>query len=83
METSAPKLLRLVEDYLRDEAEGTVRHEYIGGRIHAMAGASEAHNLISINVVSAIHAHLRGGPRKAYMADFKVRLEINREEIFD
>jgi len=82
METSAPKLLRPVEDYLRDEAAGTVRHEYIGGRIHAMAGASEAHNLISINVVSAIHAHLRGGPCKAYMADFKVRLEINREEIF-
>lgn len=82
METSAPTLLLSVEDYLRHEADGAVRHEFIGGRIHAMAGTSEAHNLISVNLVSALHAHLRGGPCKAYMADFKVRLEINREDIF-
>lgn len=82
MESVAPTLIVSVEDYLRHEADGPVRHEYIGGRIHAMAGASEAHNLISVNLASAFHAHLRGGPCKAYMADFKVRLEINREDIF-
>ena len=82
METSAPSLLFSVEDFLRHEADGPVRHEYIGGRVHAMAGTSEAHNLISVNLVSAFHAQLRGGPCKAYMADFKVRLEINREDIF-
>jgi Uma2 family endonuclease len=82
MESSAPTLLVSVEDYLRHEADGSVRHEYIGGRIHAMAGTSEHHNLISGNVFASFHAHLRGGPCKAYMADFKVRLEINREDIF-
>ncbi len=82
METSAPTLQLSVEDYLRHEAEGPLRHEFIGGRIHAMAGTSEAHNLICVNLVSAFHAHLRGGPCKAYMADSKVRLEINREDLF-
>ena len=82
METGAPTLLLSAEDYLRHEADGAVRHEFIGGRIHAMAGTSEAHNTISVNLVSAFHAHLRGGPCKAYMADFKVRLEINREDLF-
>jgi Uma2 family endonuclease len=82
MPIGAPTLLLSVEDYLLHEADGAVRHEYIGGRIHAMAGTSEAHNLIAVNLVSAFHAHLRGGPCKAYMADFKVRLEINREDIF-
>jgi Uma2 family endonuclease len=82
METSVPLLLFSVEDYLRHETDGAVRHEYIGGRIHAMAGTSEAHNLIAGNVFASFHAHLRGGPCKAYMADFKVRLEINREDIF-
>jgi Uma2 family endonuclease len=82
METSVPLLLFSVEDYLRHEADVTVRHEYVMGRIHAMDDSTESHNLISGNVVSAIHAHLRGGPCKAYMADFKVRLEINREDIF-
>ncbi len=82
MESTAPTILTSVEDYLSHEASGLTRHEFIGGRVHAMAGASEAHNLISGNVFGAIHAHLRGGPCKAYMADFKVRLEINREDIF-
>lgn len=82
MERSAPPLLVSLEDYLRLEADGSARHEYIGGRIHAMAGGSEQHNLISGNLLAAFHAHLRGGPCKAYMADFKVRLQINREDIF-
>jgi Uma2 family endonuclease len=82
MESTAQPLLLSVEDYLRHEADGAVRHEYIGGRVHAMAGTSEAHNLIAGNLFAAFHGHLRGGPCKAYMADFKVRLEINREDIF-
>ena len=47
-----------------------------------MADSTEAHHLISVNFVPACHTSLRGGPCKAYMADFKVRLEINREAIF-
>lgn len=82
MASTVVPLIVSVEDYLRHETDGVVRHEYIGGRIRAMAGTSERHNLISVNLVSAFHAHLRSGPCKAYMADFKVRLEINREDIF-
>ncbi|MSU49909.1 MAG: Uma2 family endonuclease [Opitutus sp.] len=82
METAAQPLLLSVEDYLMFEAESQVRHEYIGGRIHAMAGASEQHNLIAGNIHAAFHGHLRGGPCRAYIADFKVRLEINREDLF-
>lgn len=81
METAAHPLLLSVEDYLKFETEGLVKHEYIGGRIHAMAGASEQHNLIALNIASALHGHLRGGPCRAHIADFKVRLEINREDI--
>jgi Uma2 family endonuclease len=81
METAAPPLQISVEDYLKFEADGQVRHEYIGGRTHAMAGTSEQHNLIAGNVFNAFFNHLRGGPCKTYMADFKVRLEINREDI--
>src|SRR4051812_7008678 len=82
METAAQPLHLSVEDYLKLEAYGKVRHEYIGGAVHAMAGTSEQHNLVSLNIASAFHHHLRDGPCRAYMADFKVRLEINREDIF-
>jgi Uma2 family endonuclease len=71
-----------IEDYLRREADGTVRHEYVGGRMHAMAGGSERHNLIAGNLFAAFHSHLRGGECRVYVADFKVRLEINREDVF-
>lgn len=71
-----------LEDYLRFEADGPVRHEYIGGTLYAMAGSSEQHHLISMNVANACFNHLRGGPCKTYMADFKVRLRINDEDVF-
>ncbi len=47
-----------------------------------MADSTEAHHLISVNLVPALPTHLRGGPCKAYRADFKAHLEINREAIF-
>lgn len=71
-----------VEEYLRGERDGEIRHEYIGGQVYAMSDASEAHNLISGNVFAAIRNHLRGGPCKAFINDMKVRLKIARDDIF-
>jgi hypothetical protein len=51
-----------VEEYLAFEEGSTTRHEYIGGRLFAMTGATKRHSLISLNVSSALLAHLRGGP---------------------
>lgn len=71
-----------VADYLAFEESSGVRHEFISGEIHAMGGASEPHNTIAGNIFAALHGKLRGGPCRVYMADFKVRLEVGREEIF-
>jgi len=71
-----------VDEYLAREQDGEVRHEYIGGALHAMAGASEEHNTISGNLFAALHAHLRGKPCRAFMVDLKVRLQIARTDIF-
>lgn len=71
-----------VADYLAGEEDGAVRHEYIGGEIHAMSGASEPHNTIALNIASALRAKLRGGPCRVYMENFKVRLEAGREDVF-
>ena len=69
-------------DYLAFEEKGGVCHEFIGGEIRAMGGASEPHNTIAGNIFSALRTRLRGGPCRVYMADFKVRLEVSRTEIF-
>ena len=47
-----------------------------------MAGASEEHNVISLNLASALRAHLRGKPCRVFMADVKVRLQIAHADIF-
>ena len=71
-----------VEDYLEGEQASEVRHEYIGGVVYGMAGASDEHNLISGSLYSALRAHVRGGPCRAFATDAKVRLEIARDDIF-
>lgn len=71
-----------VEEYLRLEEQSPIRHEYIGGILHAMSGVSEAHQLIAGNLFAAFHGHLRSGPCRTYMADFKLRLQIGRSDLF-
>jgi Uma2 family endonuclease len=64
-----------VEEYLAGEKVSDIRHEYIAGQVFAMAGASEAHNLIAGNVHSRLRAHLRGTQCRAFISDMKVRIE--------
>lgn len=71
-----------VEDYLAGDQVSNVRHEFIGGAVYAMAGASEDHNVISVNITAALHSHLRGKSCRVFMADLKVRLQISRADIF-
>jgi Uma2 family endonuclease len=82
MESGGRQPFVSVPDYLAGEEQGEIRHEYIGGVLHAMAGASEAHNTIAGNVFAAIHPRLRGGPCRAYVSDFKVHLQIAGEDLF-
>ena len=71
-----------VDDYLSGEQLSEVRHEYIAGEVHAMAGASEAHNLAAGSIYSALRTHLKGKRCRPYIADVKVRLEILGDDIF-
>src|SRR3954467_4072955 len=71
-----------VEDYLSGEAVSAVKHEYVGGGIYAMAGASVEHNQIAFNFASALRLHLTGKPCRTFISDVKLRLEIKGEDIF-
>lgn len=66
------------EEYLAFEEKSDIRHEYVDGHIFAMTGASDAHNVICLNLGAFIHGHLRGGPCLAYMNDMKVRIESGK-----
>ncbi len=63
-----------VEEYLADELLSDVKHEYLGGVVYAMAGASEPHNIIAMNLYAALHRGLHGKPCQPFGSDMKVRL---------
>ena len=60
--------------YLAAEATSTVKHEFVGHRAHAMAGASERHNTIAGNLFAACHASQRG-PCRPFIGDMRLRLD--------
>ncbi len=62
-----------VEDYLEGEKNTSFKHEFIHGKVYAMAGASETHNRISGNVFAQLWGKL---PLDCaiYMSDMKLRV---------
>ena len=66
-----------VEEYLEGEKDAPVRHEYIYGEVFAMAGGSDVHNTVTLNIASALVAAARQKGCRAYSSDMKVRVEDN------
>lgn len=62
-------------DYLRLEADSPVKHEYIDGHAYAMAGATDAHVTIALNLAAMLRSHLRGTGCRVYIADMKAQVE--------
>ena len=68
------------QEYIEGELRSEIRHEYIAGHVHAMAGASDDHNRIAGNIFSFLHNALRGKRCEAFINDMK--LKIAADEIF-
>ena len=71
-----------VEEYLVFERASEERHEYLDGIIYAMpgsaspqamAGESEEHGTICVNLVTSLVTQLRGSPCRVFSKDTKVR----------
>ncbi len=65
------------DDYLQGELISETKHEYVGGQVYAMAGASRNHERISSNVQGEIRSHLKEKPCEAFGADMKVKAGNN------
>lgn len=76
---ASPHLSLTPEQYLQLEADSPVKQEYIDGEVYAMAGTTDTHNVIGLNLAIQIRTHLRGTPCQVYFADVKIRLDsLNR-----
>jgi Uma2 family endonuclease len=72
MSGQKPRFYISVAEYLAGEKDSSVGHEYVDGQMYAMAGASDRHNRIALNLASRLNDHLNGGPCEVFIADMKV-----------
>lgn len=73
MALAKPQPLYSVDEYLALERASDERHQYIDGRIYAMAGESGEHGIITVNLVMIVASQLKGSSCQARTKDTKVR----------
>ena len=75
MSVQQPQFYISIAEYLDSEKDSPVRHEYVDGQLYAMAGASDRHNRIALNLASRLDGHLNGGPCEVFIAEMKVLVD--------
>jgi Uma2 family endonuclease len=82
--TAIPKATDLIspDEYLDGERSAEVRHEYVDGRVYAMAGASDDHNRIAGNIFAELHDRLRGRPCEPFIYDMKVKIPPTFADVY-
>ncbi len=69
-----------VEEYLKMERKAFERHEYLNGEIYQMAGESDAHGIVSVNLSSEIHQQLKGSDCQLRSKDAKIASNVLSEK---
>lgn len=65
-----------IDEYLEGELVSDVKHEYVGGQVHAMAGGTTRHSAVATNVTIALGGALRGKLCRPFNSDLKIRIEL-------
>jgi Uma2 family endonuclease len=69
-----------VEEYLRLEETSEIRHEYVGGYLYAMTGASKRHNRLIFNIQNQISDAADAQGCEVYSSSVKV--EVSERVIY-
>ncbi|MGB3683114.1 MAG: Uma2 family endonuclease [Rubrobacteraceae bacterium] len=72
-EPAAPQEPLSVEEYLELERISEVRHELVAGEVHAHAGGTRRHDVLSVNILAALWNAARGGPCRVHSGDRMLR----------
>ncbi|MBK8912271.1 MAG: Uma2 family endonuclease [Chlorobi bacterium] len=70
-----PRKYLTEEEYLAIERAAQWKSEYYQGEMFAMAGGSEAHSLIAMNLGGEIREALRSKPCRVYNSDLRVQVD--------
>ncbi len=82
MISAQPEHFITEEEYLAMEAAAEEKHEYCDGKIYAMAGARDAHELVAMGFAGELRNHLRGSGCRAYKSDMKIRALYRNKVLF-
>lgn len=62
-----------VEEYFQIDEASETRHEYVDGRVYDMAGGTDRHSHITVNLIGLLWTRLRGKPCQGRDGNFRVR----------
>ncbi|MSU78603.1 MAG: Uma2 family endonuclease [Gemmataceae bacterium] len=82
MSAALKRNLISVDDYLAGELLSPIKHEYLGGVVHAMAGARVGHYQVATNTLISLGGQLRGKRCRAYGSDMKIRVIVHGQVWF-
>ena len=72
MSSIAARTYLTPEEYIAAERKATLKSEYLSGKIVAMSGASDTHNLITMNTSNVLYNQLADRGCRVYASDMRV-----------
>ncbi len=75
MGLAAEKSIFTASDFLIWDESQTIRHEYFHGEVFAMAGGTDNHATVILNIAIAIRQHLKGTSCRVLTQDVKLQVE--------
>jgi Uma2 family endonuclease len=67
-----------LDEYLVWEEHNSIKHEYVGGEVYAMSGATVRHNLITLNIATSLRDAARSHGCHMLASDVKLRAAADR-----
>ena len=77
-----PQTHTSIADYLEGEQHTDIKHEYLGGQVVTMGGASDKHGLIAGSLYAALLPAARRKHCQLFIADMKVRVDHDTGSYF-
>ena len=71
---SQPKPYYTSAEYLALERAAENKSEYLAGEIYALAGASEQHITLTLNIAAELRTQFRGRPCRVYASDLRIKV---------
>ncbi|MDB4544511.1 Uma2 family endonuclease [Akkermansiaceae bacterium] len=63
-----------IQDYLEGELHSEIKHEYLGGIVHAMSGGTLDHGRIGGNCMVSLGSSLKGKPCQPFNSDVALKI---------